>query len=225
MGFIYKITSPSNRIYVGKTKDLRKRMKVHRWAAKAGHDLLLSRSIRKYGWDAHRIDIIEECENQMMDEREIFWICELKTYCYENDMGLNQTRGGDGQTSSWKHNTHRVKKFSEMFSGEGNSFYGRKHTEETKKIMSEKAIARNLKSGKRIPEWGAEKGREIVRKPVVQMDFFGKYISEFISVTEAAEKLELNPSSICAVCKGRRDHTGGFTFSYKNHPDILETKN
>lgn len=220
MGVIYKITSPSNRVYVGKTFDLRKRVNVHKSAARTGKKLFLSNSIRKYGWDAHVLEIIEEVEDVCMDEREIFWISELKTYCYENKMGLNMTRGGDGQRSTWMHDLERRKKASNFFSGEGNSFYGKKHTEENIKVMSEMAKVRNRENGRRVPEWGAEKGRDIVRRPVVCYNPGGCFISEYISLTNAANTLNIAIESVMDSLRGGSWVAGKYFFRYKteNYP-------
>ena len=136
MGVIYKIISPSWKIYVGKTYNLRKRISSHKCSAKADKNIMLHNSIRKYGWDAHNLEVIEEVDDSIMDEREIYWIAELETYCYENPMGLNMTKGGEGQRSTWMHKTGLRKWFSEKFTGEGNPFYGKKHTEETRKKLS-----------------------------------------------------------------------------------------
>ena len=40
------------------------------------------------------------------------------------------TLGGDGQRSTWMHDTERRKKQSRLFSGQGNPFYGKTHSEE-----------------------------------------------------------------------------------------------
>ena len=47
---IYKITSPSNRIYIGQTVDFIKR-KSHYRNLKRNHQIRLFNSIKKYGWD------------------------------------------------------------------------------------------------------------------------------------------------------------------------------
>lgn len=215
MGVIYKIVSPSKKVYIGKTYDLRKRINAHKCKTRKGSNILLHNSIRKYGWDAHVLTVIEEVDDSLLNEREEFWIKELNTYCYENEMGLNMTRGGEGQRSTWMHKVELRKFFSDRFKGEGNPFYGKKHTDDTKKEMSENAKKRNKKDGRMVPAWGAEKGREVVRRPIVCKNFFGEFISEYESVTQAAVVLGVNPSSISAVCKGKRNHTGGYVFEYK----------
>lgn len=220
MGFIYKITSPSNKNYIGQTYDLTKRIAAHKCATKYGKNIILHNSIRKYGWAAHTFEVIEEVEDSMMDSREVFWIAELKTFCLYNDDGMNMTEGGKGHRSTWMHKVELRKWFSEKFTGEGNPFYGKKHTEETRKILSDNAKVRNLKEGRRIPEWGAEKGRQIVRRPIVCYNLTGEFIKEYNCARMAAIELGLKSNNICDNCNNKSTNCGGYIFKYKtdNYP-------
>ena len=91
MGVIYSIMNPKGKLYVGKTYNLRKRINSHKCCTRKGSTVILHNSIRKYGWDNHLLSVIEEVPDEFINEREIFWIATLKTYCYENKMGLNMT--------------------------------------------------------------------------------------------------------------------------------------
>jgi hypothetical protein len=51
----------------------------------------LSRAIRKYGIDNFSFNIIEECKQNQLNERERYWIAYYNTF-YD---GYNQTLGGD----------------------------------------------------------------------------------------------------------------------------------
>lgn len=196
MGVIYAIKSPSNKVYVGKTYNLRKRIAAHMHIARKGSSIILHNSIRKYGWDAHELFILECIPDEKLNDMEMFWIRRLNTYCQNNQMGLNMTLGGDGQRSSWMHKTELRKWFSNKFTGEGNPFYGKKHSEETKNGMSENAKIRNKKDGRLVPKWGVEKGWGVVRKVVVAYDSTGHFIGEYISLTECAKRLGVNIGSI-----------------------------
>lgn len=188
MGVIYKITNPSNKVYVGKTYDLRKRINSHKCSAKKGRNLILHNSIRKYGWDSHQLEIIETVDDTLLDEREIFWVNELKTYCQDNPMGMNMTKGGDGQRNSWMHDIERREKASKYFT-ENPTFKGKTHSEENKKIISEKASKRNKEKGITIPKWGAEKGRLNVIKACVAYNNKGEFIGKYESLTDCANAL------------------------------------
>lgn len=229
MGVIYKITSPSNRVYIGKTYDLRKRINCHKNASKKnGTSIILHNSISKYGWEAHTLEVIEEVEESLLNEREIFWIKELNTYNQNNPKGLNMTAGGDGQRSSWMHDTARRKKQSERFSGSGGTFYGKKHTKEVKEFISKFMSKRNKEMGICIPKWGAEKGRLNVIKEVIGYDSNGLFIGEFVSYTEAAKHIGVKHASrVHESVSGRRSQCNGFHFRSKtdNYPLQIDVSN
>ena len=221
MGIIYKIKSPSNKVYIGKTYNLRKRINGHKSHSKKGFKHILYNSIRKYGWDLHKLEVIEEIADELMNEREMYWIKEFNTYYLNNSQGMNMTLGGDGQRSSWMKDTKRRKDQSEKFSKEGNPFYGKTHSEENRAIISKAAIERNLKNGTRVPEWGVEKGRKKVMRPVLCYNSDGEFIKEYESATAAALSCGLSKASqVCEVCSGKRTNAMGFVFKYKIGDDI-----
>ena len=59
IGYIYKITSPSGKIYIGKTNNLRNRICAYRNAQKSNTNTLIYTSIKKYGWDEHVFKVID----------------------------------------------------------------------------------------------------------------------------------------------------------------------
>lgn len=69
---IYKITSPSNRIYIGQSINLDKRINKYK-KFKCKSQPKIYRSLNKYGFDAHKIEIIEKCPIEKLNERETFW--------------------------------------------------------------------------------------------------------------------------------------------------------
>lgn len=225
MGVIYKITSPTSRVYVGKTYDLRKRINAHKTAVRGGSAVILHSSIRKYGWDAHVLEVIEQVEDERLNEREMFWISELKTYCHENPMGMNMTLGGDGQRSTWMHKTELRKRFSDRFSGAGNPFHGKKHSEESKRIIGEKTSKRNLEKEISIPAWGAEKGRLKVIRAVLCYDKYGNFLKQYDSLTSAEKELKVPHSSISESCNNIITGVFGryiFRYAEPNYPLKIE---
>ena len=72
-GIIYKITSPSGKVYVGQTvRSFEKRIQEHK--SKHSGCTLLRNAIQKYG-DEMKYEIIEEnVPQEQLDEREVFWI-------------------------------------------------------------------------------------------------------------------------------------------------------
>ncbi len=222
MGVIYKITNPKGRLYVGKTYCLRKRINSHKHNAKKDSNIILANSIKKYGWDAHTIEVIEAVEDYKLDEREIFWIKELKTYCYEYYGQMNMTLGGEGQRSTWKHDTARVLKAREMSLGDKNNFFGKSHSDESKKIMSAKVSERNIRNGVTVPKWGVEKGRLKRLVPVIMYNKDGNFEREFESVAEAACYINSTHSSISESCNHKISNSGGYIFRYKTEKYSLK---
>lgn len=216
MGVIYKIISPSGKVYVGKTYDLRKRINAHKARVNKGSSIILHNSIRKYGWDAHKLEVIEEVADELLNELEIYWISELKTYCYENPMGLNMTKGGDGQRSTWIHDEKRRKIQSERFSKQGNPFYGKTHTEENRKAQSQRAKEWAIKNKNKIPAWGVEKGRLKVMRSVLCYDKHGVFLKEYDSLTTASKEFGITHASISESCTGAITGVlGKYVFRYK----------
>ena len=226
MGVIYKITSPSARIYVGKAKNLRTRINSHKYATRRGYNYLINNSIRKYGWDAHKLEILETVDNSLLNEREVALIEEHNSYFLDNPLGMNMTRGGDGNKGSWMHKVELRKWYSDRFTGEGNPFYGKHHTEEFKKKKSKEVSRYNKKNGIKIPEWGVEKGRQKVIKAVLMYNAEGKFVKEFESCTEAGQFVGCKAGDVSVCCSGKRSHARGYVFRYKteNYPLQIEVE-
>ena len=97
MGRIYKITNDiNNKVYIGQTiKTLTKRWQQHKCNSTKEYfkQIVLYKAFKKYGIEHFHIEEIEEVENDLLDEREKYWIQYYN--CYGNN-GYNATIGGDG---------------------------------------------------------------------------------------------------------------------------------
>ena len=94
MGYIYKITNQVNsKIYVGKTVTTIANRWLHHLDDYKKFDWHLYRAMRKYGVDKFSIEQIEECDDEIINEREIYWIEKLDTF----KNGYNSTIGGEGR--------------------------------------------------------------------------------------------------------------------------------
>lgn len=93
---IYKITNLINKkSYIGQSLDIHRR-----WRREIddsnnpnshSYDYPLMRAFRKYGIDNFNFEIIEECDIENLNEREMYWINFYDTFFN----GYNQTLGGD----------------------------------------------------------------------------------------------------------------------------------
>lgn len=71
---IYKITSPSDSIYIGQSNDVNRRKQAYiRVDEKLKAQPKIYNSLKKYGWDNHTFEIIEECEFEQLNTRERYW--------------------------------------------------------------------------------------------------------------------------------------------------------
>lgn len=69
---IYKITSPSKRIYIGQSRNIDKRWYTYKTSHFKTQYRLYS-SIQKYGYENHIFEIIEQCEIEDLNIRERYW--------------------------------------------------------------------------------------------------------------------------------------------------------
>jgi group I intron endonuclease len=90
IGYIYKITSPNGRIYIGKTKNTRNRFNQYKNLNCKSQPALYN-SLLKHGYDNHKVEIIHECEYSNLSKSEIHFISEHNSF----HNGLNATFGGD----------------------------------------------------------------------------------------------------------------------------------
>ncbi len=90
---IYLITNQLNgKKYVGQALDIEERWKRHIRDIN-NYDFVIYRAMRKYGVENFSFEVLEECDVDKLDEREIYWINELDTY----NNGYNMTMGGEGR--------------------------------------------------------------------------------------------------------------------------------
>lgn len=130
---IYKIISPSNRIYIGQSRDLVRRKRNYKNTLGKGQPKL-HYSILKYGWDAHFFEIVHQLPEDITQE--ILNIYEVLYWQQYKDCGkkvLNVREPG----SNGKLSEDIKRKMSE-------SSKGKLHSEETKRKMS------NMRKGKSL---------------------------------------------------------------------------
>lgn len=125
--------------YIGQAGNLSYRVGHHRSYLRGGYDgcLALQRSWTKYGEENFNIYLVEECPIEELNEKEIFWIKELKTHV--TDGGLNISFGGDAFFRGRNHTEESKKKISENSAtptGELNRQFGIPRTEEEKEKIS-----------------------------------------------------------------------------------------
>lgn len=230
MGQIYLITNEKNgKIYVGQTSlTATKRWSSHKRDANSTTRNLqtpLARAIRKHGQENFVIKILEDCPSDKLDEREIYWIKELKAI--EN--GYNLTEGGCSRrgyslseetkakmskarkgivfTKEHKNKLSEAKRdyfksggtsWNAGHTGKANCLYGTRRTDEVRAKISESKK----------------------RTPVEQYDLNGVFIRRFGSILDACNELAKSfgkktyGANIIKTCRGKRNKAYGFVWKY-----------
>ena len=151
-GVIYCYHCISNgKKYIGQTSNEKQRKRQHINLCKKNIDHKFYRAVKKYGWDNFIYGIIDDYDDALLNDQEIFYIIKYNTY--EN--GYNSTLGGGG-IRGFTHNENTRKKISENISGENHPMYGKMgelhhgygipRSEETKQKIS------NTLRGRTIPK-------------------------------------------------------------------------
>lgn len=165
-GFLYKIRNIiNNKCYIGLTShSLKYRWKKHIESVNNDSDCLIHKAIKKHGKDNFIMELLEECLLENLNNREMYWIKHFNTF---KGSGYNMTAGGDGfrggHTESTKRKISEANKgkkaseetklkMSEQRKGENNNFFGKSHTEETKKNISD-SLKQGYSDGSIIHPW------------------------------------------------------------------------
>jgi group I intron endonuclease len=86
---IYKITSPTNKIYIGQSINIGDRFRKYK-NLNCNRQTIIYNSLKKYGWKQHVFEIIEECPVEKLLERETYWkkyykVLEVPSLCCRID--------------------------------------------------------------------------------------------------------------------------------------------
>lgn len=176
---IYKITSPSGKIYIGQSIDIKKRFSYYK-GVHCKYQKRLLNSIKKYGFDKHKFEIIDYCLPEELNEKEKYYVDLYQTF--NSKEGLNLLDGGgrkvfSDETKKKISDTLKRKKINvgkvvslETREKMRQARLGKKHSQETKEKMS---IAQ---SGEKHSQYG--KPKSDATKEKISKKHLGKKLSE-----------------------------------------------
>ena len=229
---IYKITSPTNKVYIGQSINIEARKRIYHYNKSYKNSIgpRMHNSINKHKWENHSHEVIEECAIEQLDERETYWKqYYLNTLGWENVLfcNLHDTGGGPKSeetkqniskgkigTKGWPKGTKRSKEFSEKISN---------NKERSEKISignkgkqkpgsgHNKPLSNNHKNSISKNSKGISRNQE----PVLQYNKQGNFIKEWISQTEASKHLNIKQGDISNVARNKQKTAGGFIWRKK----------
>ena len=144
---IYKITNKVNdKVYIGQSVDIYKRWDAHINTSndknKKEYNYPLYSAFRKYGIENFDFEILEVCDKETLDDLEIKYIKEYNSCTLDkNGYGYNQNHGGkngyhENKITEEKEKI-RIKKLKKSMKGENNPMFGKHHSDEVRKIISD----------------------------------------------------------------------------------------
>ena len=208
MGYIYKITNlQNNKIYIGKTTTcIQERFSKHIYEANTpntkGYMFILHKAFRKYGINNFNIEQIEEIDNSLLNDREIYWIN------FYNSMipnGYNMTFGGEGSTKINYKLVYELwdsgKSISQIASILNHS------------ITQLKIILSSYKNFN-----NEENNRRTINTTKKQVGQYDKNTNELIkihdSIKDAAAAVNVDRSCISRCCSGKKKSSRSFVWRF-----------
>lgn len=187
---IYKITSPTNKIYIGQSTDIERRFKYYKRLSCKSQPAIYN-SLLKYGFEKHKFEILCECNIEELNNKERYYQ-DVFSVTEKNGLNCRLTKSSDrsGKVSKKTCEKMSVSKLGKTFSKEtklkmSESLKGIKRSEETKLKMSES------RTGKKHSE---ETKRKISNGQKQSLHRLNKKHSEEskLKMSESKNKLILN---------------------------------
>lgn len=235
---IYKITSPTNKVYIGQSNDIRRRILTYLEPKGGSSQVRLKASFNKYGIDLHNLIILEECEESLLNEKERYWQehynvlsksglnCKMTTTLDKSGRLSDKTKGTTKTCQSTMKKVYQYTKDGTFLQ----EYVSLREAERQTRIHAS-SIGHSIK-GRGYSKsgggylWSYDKlqfhygNLGQVSKIIQQYTLDGIFIEEFESICNAAKQLNISKSGIIRCCKNKQKQCGGFTFKYITNENI-----
>lgn len=203
---VYKHISPSGKVYIGITSNIKRRWEGKGKAYKACNKFY--NAIQKYGWDNIKHEILyTDLSEQEAKAKEI----ELISYYKACNISYNITDGGDGTLGRKMTEKHKAL-LRKIHTGNTYSL-GRVQSKEEKMKKGDKirGLKRSADTRKRLSDSS--------KKKVYRYNLEGDFIDAWDSALDAQNALNIPRAKIGACCLGKLKTSGGFRWSF--HKEVL----
>lgn len=212
---IYQITNRiTGKIYIGSSVDIGRRIYLHKWSlrTKRHHSIHLQRSWDRHGENAFEFRLLQTCPANKLQRVEQEYLDEMKPY--KRDIGYNVCNRSDssrgvvmppefGRKISKAKTGKKINRVLPGKTGKDHHFYGRRHSEESKKKMSESrkgtpAWNRGISTPKKLPIYESSK---FTANDILYIRSAAS--SKEKSQKEIAKEFCVDPSTISHIVRGR----------------------
>jgi len=222
---IYKIISPTNKLYIGQSVDIDRRFKEYK-RLNCKQQPKIYNSLQKYGSENHIFKIIEECSIDQLNEKELYWkihynsISEgLNCELYDNGVGprSEETKRRISEALVDHHLCYTKEIILKMKKPKPLGF-GKNISKKLKgRPNSMKGKTQKFK-GRVSPNKGNKYTHSLETtikkyKPILQYDLKDNFIQEWSSIKEAKNKTKIN--NIPLALSGANKTAGGYIWRYK----------
>lgn len=194
--YIYCVTNQINGLkYIGQTKNPKRR-----WYSLCcnNDNQKITKAIQKHGKENFKMEILETCNIEKIDEREKYWIDKLNTYrgegynehCGGRTLGEGKEHPRTGKETPEKVKEKMRKSLKENGTwqkrqGENHPFYGKKHTK--------KELAKMKKSFRENSPFDKKEAIKIIKK----------YHENNLTRKDIAKKYNVHPNTIGEILNCR----------------------
>lgn len=128
---IYKITSPTGKIYIGQSVDIFKRVKFYENETCKRQPKLYA-SIKKHGWSNHKFEVVEECLEKDLNIREKFYIDLHNSFntIYGMNLRGGSDLGGGRISDETREKLCVIRRKKARWAGNKNPMFGKKPTDD-----------------------------------------------------------------------------------------------
>jgi group I intron endonuclease len=200
---IYKITSPTNKIYIGQSINIIKRWQKY-YNLNCKQQPKIYASLVKYGANKHKFEIICQCDKLELNNLEKYYIDLYKSF--NSKHGLNLLDGGN----SVKMSDETRHKMSLAKIGKKRNVTD-KHRENLSKSRLGKKLSESHINSLKLSSINKN------AKPIYQYDMNDNLICEWVSSVVASKELNICSSHISKCCRNIKGFksAGNFKWKYK----------
>ena len=192
--------------YIGQSVDIEKRLYEHcRTLRLNQHDnIYLQRAWNKYSENNFRFYIITICNSDELNDLEIYFIKMFNTF--NSGYGYNMTIGGDG-CIGYKHTEETKKYISEIQKGKKKS---EKQKELLKSTWKDKIESGYKPKVSHLIEYNNNTKKSVNCYNAIS----GEFLCVYNSIHDAANILNIEATNICKVLLGKHGYCNGYYFTY-----------